>query len=883
MNWEHGRKRCQRSFSRVKEFVPKKRTANTSQLHPRLAAWVRQAFRGRLTEAQELTLPHILAGRSVLLSSPTGSGKTLAGFLGVLDHLTREHEAGTLKDGIHAVYVSPLRALTYDIEKNLRAPLEGAGLSAVVRVGMRTGDTTASERAKLRRKPPHILLTTPESLAIMLPQKAFAEALGHCRFVIVDELHALAENKRGAHLAVSLERLECGAGLPSEAGCELKTRSALVRIGLSATAAPLELLARFLTGSRACEIVQATKARTRRVEVLSPLRRDPYPPAGYTAQRVLEDIAGIVMRHRSVIVFCNTRSGTESIAIRLKEALPKLAGKIEAHHASLDRDVRLEVEDRLKRGELRAVVCSTSLELGIDIGSVDCVVMISTPKGISRALQRIGRSGHSIDQESHGILVATNVNDLMECVVCAEMTREARLDPVRVMERPLDVLAQHLVGLAMETRHTPDVCFEVIRRAFPFQDLTRVEFDRVQNYLEGGGRSLERQYRETFGKIVLRDGLLVTPTPKVEREYLANVGVIHTEGMVNVILGRRRLGQIEESFLKRLNQGDIFVLAGRTVRLVETGVMEVKVEDAVGKMPTVPAWNANKMPLSSGLAQEVAALRTDLAARLDAEDDDTMCDWLVERFVISTTNAAAMVRHCRNQLQVSVIPTERVMLIERFHERKEGAPDDEGLLHFFFHSLIGRAANDALSRIIAQRLKQAVGGNALVTIDDYGFLLTLKPFQELEAEAWRELFVVEGAERDLADVLKDSELVKWQFRGVAQTGLMVPRNRPGQERRIKQLRWSAEILFQVLAKHEPDHPMLTQARREATHTFLDLPRALVFLERAQELDWQLREVPVVSPFSFGIFASKIKEGLMLEDPEEAIERLWREFERKTKP
>ena len=883
MNWEHGRKRCQRSFSRVKEFVPKKRTANTSQLHPRLAAWVRQAFRGRLTEAQELTLPHILAGRSVLLSSPTGSGKTLAGFLGVLDHLTREHEAGTLKDGIHAVYVSPLRALTYDIEKNLRAPLEGAGLSEVVRVGMRTGDTTASERAKLRRKPPHILLTTPESLAIMLPQKAFAEALGHCRFVIVDELHALAENKRGAHLAVSLERLECGAGLPSEAGCELKTRSALVRIGLSATAAPLELLARFLTGSRACEIVQATKARTRRVEVLSPLRRDPYPPAGYTAQRVLEDIAGIVMRHRSVIVFCNTRSGTESIAIRLKEALPKLAGKIEAHHASLDRDVRLEVEDRLKRGELRAVVCSTSLELGIDIGSVDCVVMISTPKGISRALQRIGRSGHSIDQESHGILVATNVNDLMECVVCAEMTREARLDPVRVMERPLDVLAQHLVGLAMEARHTPDACFEVIRRAFPFQDLTRGEFDRVQNYLEGGGRSLERQYRETFGKIVLRDGLLVTPTPKVEREYLANVGVIHTEGMVNVILGRRRLGQIEESFLKRLNQGDIFVLAGRTVRLVETGVMEVKVEDAVGKMPTVPAWNANKMPLSSGLAQEVAALRTELAARLDAEDDDTMCDWLVERFVISTTNAAAMVRHCRNQLQVSVIPTERVMLIERFHERKEGAPDDEGLLHFFFHSLIGRAANDALSRIIAQRLKQAVGGNALVTIDDYGFLLTLKPFQELEAEAWRELFVVEGAERDLADVLKDSELVKWQFRGVAQTGLMVPRNRPGQERRIKQLRWSAEILFQVLAKHEPDHPMLTQARREATHTFLDLPRALVFLERAQELDWQLREVPVVSPFSFGIFASKIKEGLMLEDPEEAIERLWREFERKTKP
>lgn len=847
--------------------MPEKIIAIASHLHPRLRAWVKKAFRGRLTEAQELTLPHIMAGRSVLLSSPTGSGKTLAGFLGVLDHLIREHEAGTLRDGIHAIYVSPLRALTYDIEKNLRPPLEGTGLDEVIRVGMRTGDTTSAERAKLRRRPPHILLTTPESLAIMLPQKAFEEALKCCRFVIVDELHALAENKRGSHLTVSLERLEA--------------MSQLVRIGLSATADPLELLGRFLTGSRPCEIVQATKARTRRVEVLSPLRRDPYPSAGYTAQRVMQDIAGIVRQHRSVIVFCNTRSSTESIAMRLKGALPKLADAIEAHHASLDRDVRLEVEDRLKRGELRAVVCSTSLELGIDIGSVDCVVMISTPKGISRALQRIGRSGHSIHQESHGILVATNINDLMECVVCAEMTRDARLDPVRILEKPLDVLAQHLVGMAMEAKHAPDWCFDLIRRAFPFQNLNRDEFERMQRYLEGGGRSLERQYRETFGKIVVRDGILMTPSAKVEREYLANVGVIHTEGMVSVWFGKRRLGQIEESFLKRLKEGDIFVLAGRTVRLIETGVMEVKVEDAKGKMPTVPQWNANKMPLASGLAREVAALRTELARRLEYEGDEMICDWLVERFVISSTNAQALVKHCRNQLKVSSIPTERTMLIERFHEHGEGDPDDAGLLHFFFHSLIGRAANDALSRIIAHRVKQAVGGNALVTIDDYGFLLTLKPFQDLELDAWRELFVAQDAGRDLEIALKDSSLVQWQFRGVAQTGLMVPRNRPGHERRIKQLRWSSEVLFRVLSQHEPDHPLLEQARREAAHTFLDLSRALEFLSGAESLEWRLNHVPVVTPFSFGIFATKIKEGMMLEDPEEAIERLWREFERRT--
>jgi ATP-dependent helicase Lhr and Lhr-like helicase len=868
-------------------------------LHPRLRKWIKKAF-GRLTQAQELTLPHIMEGKSVLLSSPTGSGKTLAGFLGVLDHLVRAHEAGTLGDRIHCVYVSPLRALTYDIQKNLLPALKGIGLEEVIRVGVRTGDTTAAERAKLKRKPPHILLTTPESLAILLPQAGWAETLSEVRFVIIDELHALAENKRGAHLMLSLERLERRTSFQIVGSKESQAHSTLTRIGLSATAAPLPLLAEFLAGQgRPCEIVEARMERRRRVEVLSPLRRDPYPPAGYTAQRVMQDIAQIVERSRNVIVFCNTRSSTESIAIRLKNALPKLATKIEAHHASLDRDVRLEVEDRLKNGELRAVVCSTSLELGVDIGSVDCVVMISTPKGISRALQRIGRSGHSIHTESHGILVATNVNDLMECIVCAEMTRAVQLDAVRPLERPLDVLAQHLVGMAMEGGYTREEVLKTVRSAFAFRDLSEAELDRVLNYLEGGGRSLEKQYRENFGKIVWVDDKLAVPSKKVEREYLANVGVIHTEGMVSVILGKRRLGQIEESFLKRLKLGDIFVLAGRMVKLIETGVTEVKVQDATGRLPTVPAWNANKMPLASGLAREVAKLRTELAHRLEIEEKEDTAEWLVERYEISQTNAEAILRHCRNQLRVSRIPTDDTFLIERFVDDREGSDSD--LVHFFFHSLIGRSANDALSRIISHRLKEAVGGNTMVTIDDYGFLLTLKSFQDLELEAWKELFcstsfltrdeeakdgervgkLVLQAEQDMHAALEHSELVKWNFRGVAQTGLMVPRNRPGKEQRLKSLRWNAEILFRVLCEHEPDHPMLVQAYRESTHTYLDLPRAIEFLERAPTLEWHLVQVPVVSPFSFGIFASKIKEGMMLEDPEEAIERLWREFERKT--
>ncbi|TDU66092.1 ATP-dependent Lhr-like helicase [Prosthecobacter fusiformis] len=837
-----------------------------AQLHPRLNNWIAASF-GQLTQAQELTLPHILAGRSVLLSSPTGSGKTLAGFLGILDHLVRQHEAGTLGSGICAIYISPLRALTYDIQKNLMAPLEGMGLTDIIRIGLRTGDTSATDRAKLKRKPPHILLTTPESLAILLPQAGWAEALSQVRFVIVDELHALAENKRGAHLTLSLERLA------------RRTSILPVRIGLSATAAPLPLLAQMLVGTgRNCEIVEARMERRRRVEVLSPLRKNPYPPTGFTAQRVMQDIAQIVERNRSVIIFCNMRSSTESVTYRLKNGLPKLADKIEAHHASLDRDVRLEVEDRLKNGDLRAVVCSTSLEMGIDIGSVDCVVMISTPKGISRALQRIGRSGHSIHAESHGILVATNVNDLMECIVCAEMTRAVQLDEVRLLEKPLDVLAQHLVGLAMEGGCTRDAALETVRAASPFRHVSEEELDRVLNYLEAGGRSLEKQYRENFGKIVWVDGFMTVPSKKVEREYLANIGVIHTEGMVSVFLGKRRLGQVEESFMKRLKTGDLFVLAGRTVRLVETGVAEARVEDATGRLPTVPAWNANKMPLTSGLAREVARFRTELAARVAKETGEEVCDWLVERYEISTSNAQSILQHAFNQLRVSLIPTQHTLLIERFVDDREGSEPD--LVQFFFHTLIGRSANDALSRIIAYRVKKAVGGNAMVTIDDYGFLLTLKTFQDLGLEEWKVLFENADPEADMRAALQDSELVKWNFRGVAQTGLMVPRNRPGQDRRIKQLRWSTEILFRVLSEHEPDHPMLVQSYREATHTFLDLPRAMDFLQTALSLDWYLVEVPVVSPFSFGLFASKIKEGMMLEDPEEAIERLWREYEKK---
>lgn len=837
------------------------RAALIERLHPRLHNWFRDTF-GDFTEAQVLAVPPVLNHESVLLSSPTGSGKTLAGFLGVFDYLLCKIDRDDLESSVHCIYVSPLRALAYDIEKNLRAPILGMELENILRVHLRTGDTTASERAKFRRKPAHFLVTTPESLAVMLAQESYAHHFATARFVIVDELHSFAGNKRGADLSISLERLEKICARP---------RRRLCRIGLSATAAPLDVLAQFLVSvGRKCHVAEARAEREQIVEVFSPIRRDPYPSSGYTGARLYGELSQLIRAHQSVIVFCNVRSAAEQIGLRLRELLPDLAEQIEIHHASLDRSVRLEVEDRLKNGELRAVVCSTSLELGIDIGAVDLAVMVATPKGVSRAIQRIGRSGHSINKSSHGVLVATNVNDLVEATVTARLVRERALDPIKVQDKPYDVVAQHIVGIVARAPVAANEIYALMIRAFPFRDLTREEFDSVLNYLEGGGESLAQQYSGVFGKIAIApDKTVSLAHPRIAREFLVNIGTIVSESFVDVLLRRRRIGAVEEAFIKGLNLGDLFVLGGRVFRLIDTGVQEAIVERADGQLPTIPRWNAAKMPLTSGLARAVRELRAHLAAKLRLESDSACADWLVENYQISLANAEAIVEQFRAQLAISDIPVAGKMLIELFR-------DDE-YSHYFFHALIGRSANDALSRIVAWRVKNRSGGNALVTIDDYGFLLTLRHFQELTLEDWRLCFERESAEEDLRAALRGSELVKWQFRGVAQTGLMVPRNRPGRPQRRKQMHWSTEVIFRVLETHEPHHPLLEEAYRQATHTFLDAEEANVFLDCVQNYDWSLRELPTISPFSFPIYASKIKETMMLEDPATAVERIYREL------
>jgi ATP-dependent Lhr-like helicase len=839
------------------------------------------------TPPQAGAWPRIAEGANVLIISPTGTGKTFAAFLSVLNQLALEHADGKLKQQLRAIYVSPLRALSYDLEKNLQEPLrEVYGNDAPIHVGLRSGDTTSAERQKQFDRPPHILLTTPESLSLLLTQKKWQPVLETVQWMIVDEIHAMAENKRGAHLSISIERL---ADLVAARGGKLQ------RIGLSATVAPVEEAAQFLVGTNgACEIIDTSAAKKIDLRVYSPLGKNPYPPSGYTGERLIAELGRLVQANRTTLIFTNTRSGAEAATFWLQRALPELSDEIECHHASLGRDVRQEVEDRLKRGELRAVVCSTSLELGIDIGSVDLVVMLSTPKGVSRALQRTGRAGHNINTVSRGLILATNMNDLVECCATVLLARTRQLDPIRLPRAPLDVLAQHLASMGCLRRWNFDETLALVRRAYPYRDLRDDEFRDVIDYLAGGGKALRRQYAELFGKIHIDDSGFETRAGMVQRDLLQNMGVIPNEGVVSVRLKRRTLGSIEESFLRNLKIGDVFIIAGRAVRLERIGAMECFVSKADHATPTVPRWNANKMPLTNKVAEEIVSFRGEIRAQIESKgaNDPSITPWIAKRLDSGQVNATLIHQMYAAQHALSEIPTADFLLVEEYiSQGNEGPPEEEVMQkrkpmkrrlparmptarHYFFHCLVGRAGNEALSRVLALRISRLRGGNAVATPDDYGFVLTVTTDQKITEADLPALLSPQNFTEDLNESLSRSSLLKYHFRNAAQAGLMVYRNFFGEQKSVRKLQWSAEVIFNVLSEHEPDHVLLREARRDAVHTYLDLDGALAYLQRAQDLPARIRTVHRVPPLSFALFVTKIKEALLVEDPREMTERLF---------
>src|SRR5437867_5226836 len=630
--------------------------------HPLVEEWFKRSFAGP-TRAQELAWNEITSGHDVLISAPTGSGKTLAAFLVCLDRLVRAALRGSLEDKTEAVYVSPLKALSNDIHKNLEKPLaeiaalagEKGLLMPPIRAAVRTGDTPVLERQHMLKRPPHILVTTPESLFILLTAGKSRELLKSTKTLIVDEIHALVDDKRGAHLALSIARLDDlvmkAGGAPPQ------------RIGLSATVRPIHEVARFVAPQKDLSIIDS--GHQRELDLAVEVPKDELGPVASNEMwaEIYDRLAESILAHRTTLVFVNTRRLAERVAHHLAERLGESA--VLAHHGSLSRSLRLEAEQKLKQGELRAVVATASLELGIDIGSVDLVCQIGSPRSIAVALQRIGRSGHRVEPASipKGRIFATTRDALVECAALMRAIRAGFLDALEIPPWPLDVLAQQIVSAAACESWNEDDLFDLVSRAYPYRDLPREDFDAVIEMLSEGiatqrGRSGAFLHRDQINHVVRgrRGARLAAITSGGAIPENANYFVVAEPDEMIV-------GTLDEDFAVESLAGDVFLLGTTSwrIRRVESG--RVRVEDAHGAAPSIPFWRGEAPGRTVELSEEVAGVR-DAIAR---EDDPV--DWLIRECALDRRGAEQAALYVRaGAAALGALPTQRTVVAERLFD-----------------------------------------------------------------------------------------------------------------------------------------------------------------------------------------------------------------------
>src|ERR1700691_644135 len=595
--------------------------------HPAVAAWFSRTFDAP-TPAQERAWPALQEGRDVLVAAPTGSGKTFAAFLAAIDSLVKEGLGGGLPDETRLVYVSPLKALSNDIQRNLDAPLSGireelAALNlpdVAIRAVVRTGDTSQSERAGMRRKPPHIVVTTPESLYILLGSQSGRDMLAACRTVIVDEIHAIAGNKRGAHLALSLERLQALTG------------SALIRVGLSATQKPIEEVAKFLTGAHPvrCTIVDSGHVRRRDLALEVPPAPLEAVMSGEVWTQVYDRLALLVLEHRTTLVFVNTRRMVERVARHLSERVGE--ENVAAHHGSLARERRLNAEQRLKRGDLKVLVATASLELGIDIGDVDLVCQVGSTRSINAFLQRVGRAGHSVGGISKGRLFPLSRDELVECTALLDAVRRGELDRLHIPENALDVLAQQITAEVAAREWSEDALYRLVRGAHPYRELRREEFDECGRML-ADGFSTRRGRR---GALLHHDAVngMLRPRRGARLTALTSGGAIPDNADYRVMLEPEGhlVGTVNEDFAVESLQGDVFQLGNTSYRILRVERSTVRVEDAHGQPPSIPFWLGEAPGRSDELSSAVPRLREEMERRLD---EGTASRWLEQTVGLS--------------------------------------------------------------------------------------------------------------------------------------------------------------------------------------------------------------------------------------------------------
>jgi ATP-dependent helicase Lhr and Lhr-like helicase len=847
-----------------------------SSFSPAVRDWFTGAFE-EPTPAQAQAWPVIAAGDHVLISAPTGSGKTLAAFLWALDRLSRD----PLPEGerrTRLVYISPLKALSYDIERNLRAPLRGIG--ADVSVGIRTGDTPQRERAAMLRRPPDILITTPESLYLMLTSRA-RETLDGVQAVIVDEIHAVASTKRGAHLALTLERLEA---LGDPALGDRPGDAPLQRIGLSATQTPLEEVGRFLVGpGRRCTLVEAPMHKQLDLRIHVPVEsmaepdlgasvEAPDPLAGGESLRnsiwpaMYPELLRLVREHRSTIIFVNNRRSAERLALRLNELAAEDVDEVgtasgsapvapveiaRAHHGSLAREERTVVEELLKSGQLPCLVATSSLELGIDMGAVDLVLQVESPKSVARGLQRIGRAGHGVGDVSKGRLFPKFRADLLECTVVARLMREGAIEPTVVPRNPLDVLAQQIVAIAASEEDVAvDQLYALITRTHTFADLSRELLENVLDMLDG------RYPSQEFGDLrprIVWDRVAGTIRARKGSRQLAvtNAGTIPDRGLFSVTLpDGRRVGELDEEMVYEARPGQTFLLGASTWRIEEIGRDRVIVTPAPGAPGAVPFWKGDSVGRPRELGRAIGAFSR-WAVDQDAET-------LERDYDLDPRAARNVLAYLHEQQQATrVVPSDRTIVVERFR-------DEIGDWRLCVLSPFGGRVHAAWGLALSARIRDRYGLEADAIWSDDGIIVHLP---DADDPPGAELVMLEPDEIEDAVVaeLAGSALFGARFRENAARSLLIPRAYPGRRTPLWQQRLKAQTLLEV-ARRYGDFPVILETYRECLRDVLDLPglKELLGGLHSRELSLVEVETATASPFAssllFDYVATYMYEG-----------------------
>ena len=820
--------------------------------HPAVARWFRQTFAAP-TPAQAEAWPAIQAGQNVLVAAPTGSGKTLAAFMAAIDSLVRQGLDGVLPDETQVVYVSPLKALSNDIERNLAAPLAGIGAELrkeglpeiEIRTWVRTGDTPAGERSKMARRPPHIVVTTPESFYLLLGSDSGRAMLKTTRTVIVDEIHAVAPSKRGSHLALSLERLSTLCPHP------------VVRIGLSATQKPIEDVARLLVGDGVRPLADGLQARSnvggegsdpvcRIIDRGHKRRRDlaiemPSSPleAVMSADvwgEVYDRLAELAGEHRTTLVFANTRRMVERVTRHLAERIGD--DRIAAHHGSLSKERRLDAEQRLKAGKLKVLVATASLELGIDIGEVDLVCQLGSPRAISTFLQRVGRSGHAVDGTPKGRLFPLSRDELVECAALIDATQRGELDRIIFPEQPLDVLAQQIVAEVAAQDWKEDELLALFRRAWPYRALARAQFDEVVAMLADGFTTR----RGRRGALIHRDAVngILRGRRGARLTALTSGGTIPDLADYQVLLEPQSLvvGSVNEDFAVESAAGDVFQLGNTAYRIlrVERGV--VRVEDAHGAPPTIPFWLGEAPGRSDELSAAVSHLRGTLASRLaDDPAGGTARLWLARELGMAEEPALQLVEYlAAAQGALGCLPTQKAIVLERFFDEAGGM---QLVVHSPFGSRINRAWGLALRKRFCRKFNFEL--QAAATEDCIVLSLTTAHSFEL-AEVTRYLHSASVREV-LIQAMLDAPMFITRWRWVAAVSLALPRFRGGKKVPAPLARMQAEDLIggvfpdQIACaenltgeREVPDHPLVNQAISDCLTEAMDLPGLIRLLQ-----------------------------------------------------